>query len=658
MDLGNACDRIKHVTQEELVNNLSLLIETWGVLTRHLRSALAVRPGQREEAGHDDLPLPRAPPQHDNNGSGRITSPSSHVAAACVCNTLPYSTLSNLRSSIVRITPEKSISTTTTKTSSKVSNCRPRSRFERAFRNIQDNARNRQNVLKEINVNNLLSRRVAEYPPARAASDATRRKRHDPDRIAAFLESFLAAIHITEKYHIFQKEEIERQGKKNRGRLRNVYEEFADSLDITPSKIPPILKLGEVLSKVLSYGHYVLLLLFDQLSTVRDLSAGDLDELSQSLGGELPAVGNAEILNAAVKNAYQRYQKVANECWTKEKRASAREAIEKIMEVDEASNLVDEDDNRHLLDESISSGQISGTASPDHSPGEGEEFSTPATAISDRRRSLTPCQSSPQPSEPGRVDFVGQLNQDWTSRCNSDPALKTQIAEAHRSPRSLQEDDFTGTSTAVVDNSPQPDSSDQLLHQSEHNPAYLFAPDTIGSGVPQSRKRPHLDQPIDATTSRGPSPKRCLTRQVYNGMTDDRSIRSMFNDNNVDNSISNEPGASNNILHTTTYTSFENPGPFSEHSPSAQLAVQGYHGEQLHDHSTESSASGPEDTLLGTIGGGRNESPPNWDSMFEGAESLCFEGGSWNLQTPDWVRMFEQAEQVNFGEDCIEHISG
>ena len=130
-----------------------------------------------------------------------------------------------------------------------------------------------------------------------------------------------------------------------------------------------------------------------------------------------------------------------------------------------------------------------------------------------------------------------------------------------------------------------------------------------------------------------------------------------FNDNNVDNPISNEPGASNNILHPTTYASSENSGPFSEHSRSAQLPVQGYHGEQLRDQSTESSASGPEDTLLGTIGGGRYESPLDWQSMFEDVESLWFEGEAWNRQTPDWLRMFEQVEEVNFEEGFIENIS-
>lgn len=131
-----------------------------------------------------------------------------------------------------------------------------------------------------------------------------------------------------------------------------------------------------------------------------------------------------------------------------------------------------------------------------------------------------------------------------------------------------------------------------------------------------------------------------------------------FNDNNVGNPTSTELDASNNILHTTTYTGFENFGPISEHSLSAQLSVQGYHGEQLHDHSTGSPASGPEDTLLGSKGGERNESPPDWHSMFENAESLCFEGESWNRQTPDWVRMFEQVEKVNFEEGFIENNSG
>ncbi|KIV92566.1 hypothetical protein, variant [Exophiala mesophila] len=123
-----------------------------------------------------------------------------------------------------------------------------------------------------------------------------------------------------------------------------------------------------------------------------------------------------------------------------------------------------------------------------------------------------------------------------------------------------------------------------------------------------------------------------------------------FNDITVGNPISNELGASNNILHTATYTSFGNFGPVSEHSLSAQLSV---HGEQLCDHSTESSASGPEDSLLG----GRNESTPNWQSMFEHVESLCFEGEPWNPPTADWIRMFEQVEKVNFEEGFIENDS-
>ena len=39
-----------------------------------------------------------------------------------------------------------------------------------------------------------------------------------------------------------------------------------------------------------------------------------------------------------------------------------------------------------------------------------------------------------------------------------------------------------------------------------------------------------------------------------------------FNDNNIGNPISNEPSASNNILYTTTHTSFKNPSPSSEYS--------------------------------------------------------------------------------------------
>ena len=130
-----------------------------------------------------------------------------------------------------------------------------------------------------------------------------------------------------------------------------------------------------------------------------------------------------------------------------------------------------------------------------------------------------------------------------------------------------------------------------------------------------------------------------------------------FNDNDIDNPISNEPSASDHVLHTTTHTSFTNPGPFGEHSLSAQ-PIQGCHGEQLHDHSTESSASGPGDTLLGTIGGGRNESSPTWDSMFTDVDMLWFEEESWNHETTDWGRMFKQAEEVSFEDGLIENISG
>lgn len=104
----------------------------------------------------------------------------------------------------------------------------------------------------------------------------------------------------------------------------------------------------------------------------------------------LLAAGIAITLNASVKNAYKRYQKVANGCWTVQKRATSTKATKMVVEAEEDSNFVDEDEDRDHL-ESFSSGLTSRTASPDPSPGEDKEFSTPATALSDHRSSLASC---------------------------------------------------------------------------------------------------------------------------------------------------------------------------------------------------------------------------------------------------------------------------
>jgi len=74
---------------------------------------------------------------------------------------------------------------------------------KRAFRNVLYNVQNRYVILEKSDIVEALSRRLGEYPAARAGGDVAQRARHHLDRIIRYLNAFLGAIHITERYNKF-----------------------------------------------------------------------------------------------------------------------------------------------------------------------------------------------------------------------------------------------------------------------------------------------------------------------------------------------------------------------------------------------------------------------------------------------------------------------
>ncbi|OAL33348.1 hypothetical protein AYO20_07359 [Fonsecaea nubica] len=452
MDLIDACNRIKDAYVDELATNSALIFDTWRYLTRVLQTGLFIitedGPAQ-EKAGHSVASQPQVVSWP--NGSGcNISPPSSHVAPACASHTLPQPTLPRPECSIVPVPGQKPISKL--------------SRRDRALRNVQHNAQKREKILTKTNISRILSRRITENPAARASGDLAGRKRHDLDRIAFFLEGFFGAIYLTERYESFREKSREENNEwRKGGKPKHVYDEFAECEGIIDSNLPRILRLGEVLLAVWSSRDHALLLLFDQLSTLRELSVKDAESLVLSLHDEPSVVEITRTLNTSVEKAYCQYRELNENLCTAESRAVMVDAINTIM-ADKYANRIDESEN--------------------------EEFSTATAALPDPLGSLPSHQTSVQLGDPSHVGVVDE---------HAGAGMESLVAAALHS-QHLQHD-FTNTPKIIAENSPEMGLFDQLLHQSESNRQQLYVLDDISNGREPPRKRLCLGHPINGNTA-------------------------------------------------------------------------------------------------------------------------------------------------------------
>ncbi|KAK7894612.1 hypothetical protein LTR67_006374 [Exophiala xenobiotica] len=473
VDLSDACYRLRCVTVEDWNNNSHIIIETWKALNILCNRFPNVTKGSlTRQEDH----ITTSPPQavsRPYDSDCRAASLSSHVTPTCVSNTQPRSTPYDYGP-----VPGKGFNSTASKS------CPQKFDRQRALKNIVYNAPRRQQLLEKSDVITTLSQRITKYPPARAGGDVARAKRHGLDRSMFFLEGFFGAMFITEKYREFQTSELQRRGKRNPGKPKNVYNEFATHLGVSGVNFAPITQLGDSLLAIWKSGRYAFLLLVDRRSTLRRMSVDDAESLGQSLCDNSAVKAIIQKHNISIKNAYDRYKQVADDSWTVEKMATTKKAIDAIMLVEDSNR----DEAPGVADRSPLSGIATplalDTASSCPTSVEDEEISTPATTPSEHPVSR---QSSAPPLEPRNVESVRQVGgEDWISRGNLD-GLPTMALR----PQTLQEHGFSDSSTTITHKSSEVDSS-------ANNATCLCVSNTL------ARKPLHADHQIDTLSPRSP----------------------------------------------------------------------------------------------------------------------------------------------------------
>ncbi|KIX92572.1 uncharacterized protein Z520_11748 [Fonsecaea multimorphosa CBS 102226] len=140
---------------------------------------------------------------------------------------------------------------------------------------------------------------------------------------------YIISTHITES-RAFQKETLSCQGK-NRGKPKNLYEEFARSLDITNSKLEPVIRLGAPLIHIGKSGSATLLLLLDRPKMMKQLSVADTENLDRVSSDDDLVEKITKKLDTAIRDAYKRYQEVAADVWNVKGRSAMVDKIDNIM---------------------------------------------------------------------------------------------------------------------------------------------------------------------------------------------------------------------------------------------------------------------------------------------------------------------------------------
>lgn len=400
MDLGAACQRLKNITSEDWTTSATLILETWKYLTNHIqRSSLC-----KAESTWTVESAPRASRRHSAPPEPRVVHLQLVDEVVGISHrgrtVSPFSAVTDIQDSPTG-TRRGSSSTHRVRPDGRVSKNNPvptLSRSERALKNVQHNASIRHDKMGEEDVARALARRMGEFPPARAAGDVTGIRRHSIHRIASFLETFFAAMYIATRYVEFQKHLVRIRGK-NRGKPRNVYEEFGQSLGIHDTEIRPVIKLGRALVEFCNLGFRGVLLLFDQPSTIRQLSDKNVAELGPLLELD-PLVGEiCQKLDSFLVRQYSDYCCTADVVWAFDKRMSEVNEIQKMMKQvndiidgkDPVEGPVQDPENSLQKMDPIDPDSI--TESPCQTPSEMGASSTRTTIVSD----ITP---SPQSSPP------------------------------------------------------------------------------------------------------------------------------------------------------------------------------------------------------------------------------------------------------------------
>ncbi|KAK5043472.1 hypothetical protein LTR84_011966 [Exophiala bonariae] len=338
-----ACDalaRVQCLTPLEVRSNVQLAIHTFQALANILASVFDHVPATGNPA-LDVLLQPTgqvpAPPKYrsiapaTNEPLEALFSSSAQVAVVDVVN-IPSLTTSIQASPVrrgsqghpqtVEIEPKKKPNT---------------ARHESAYRNARENTQRWLREKRRVRIKETLTRRITEYPPARAAADLIDNKKA---RFAR-LEGMFGAMLIAEEYDDFRRKQHEIQRScliDGRGALPAVFDQYAEHRGISDIKsLPDINKFGETLLEIWKTfpTQLGILVLVSRISTLRKLSARDAKRLKALVDGD-EAVGRVSSrLSASVLGAREGYQKVAERLWSREKINTTMSDIKKCMNQDE-----------------------------------------------------------------------------------------------------------------------------------------------------------------------------------------------------------------------------------------------------------------------------------------------------------------------------------
>lgn len=245
------------------------------------------------------------------------------------------------------------IGTQPTSTTSQTADKLPR--YKRAFKNAQSNAKVWSKKSKGVQVTVAFTERVAEFPPAKAAADVSKPRKSQS--VVVNLEGFFGAMLITNEYGVFKGPGKGSTGKGSpgkgspRGRRKEVYPQFAKHRGISAiDSLPSIVKFGTLLLSIWAKfpSQLGIVLLVDQLPTLRSMSIQDVERLKVLVDGDKNVSRLASSLNASVADAKEGYQKISDKLWSPEEIGATIASIKKLIEPGENElEDVDKDGSRN-----------------------------------------------------------------------------------------------------------------------------------------------------------------------------------------------------------------------------------------------------------------------------------------------------------------------
>ncbi|KAJ9609271.1 hypothetical protein H2204_015605 [Knufia peltigerae] len=424
MDISDACDRIKNASLEDWTAYRSCLTETCEYLASCLQKSLVNKRSNITTAPQDG----RVPGNHSE-----IIRTSSGITDSTAASSVPSGFITSSEHP-APAKPAKQKPTTAPKVSSSIS------RKHRIRDNILRNARNREKALGESNIFEILSKRFQEFRPARAGFDIASPGRHSPQRIAFYLDGYLGAMYIAERYHTYRKTESSRQGKR-RGKPKHMYKEFAESVGIKDPKLTQLIELGNICLQLRQ--EDAALLLFPNLpGTMRRLSKNDISELAQLVRNDERINRVIKKWNDSVNEAYILYSKVARDVWSRDVARALQ--IQKIMESNQAAETTSRRNTRNRAKNSR------------EEPAHNDNALSHDTPLSDQL-ALSPRLASPSYLPPHQHNTVDRAEgQNRVSECNTHTEMNILLKTARRQENSLE---FEGEKRSVTTMEANPERS-------------------------------------------------------------------------------------------------------------------------------------------------------------------------------------------------------